>query len=263
MRKLAQMGLAVAVAALAVPASSHAQEPAFPPQAYSNAGTIAPALAMHNHGPQDTQANTRFRMLPTKKKTAEQQRQELMAKGIYVPPVPPPPGTEMVMADGSVAGCATCQQHANYVISGPIEGQVLASSGEAPGHAFVGGMPAMGMATPAGEPAPIGVMRTNYSANSPTPISEAPGRAVVGGGAGAGAVPAPGAMGHEFAPSGYGRPNHPHVIQRLLGLPTIADLRERRTNRDDKSRERHAMQALGADTAPVGSLPPSMVYGPR
>ncbi len=274
MRKFAQMGLAVAAAALAAPAFSLAGEPEFPASYYVGQNASAPAGAVagsfvaptsapvaHNHPTQDSQLNTRFRILPTKKKTAEQQRQELLAKGVYVPPVPATPPTGAILSEGPVVGCASCEANATgmVVMGSPIEGRVLASSGEAPGRAVVGGMSAM--ASTAGEPTPIGVMRTNYSPNSPSPMSEAPGRAVVGGGRGS--VPTPGSVGHEFAPSGFGRPNSPKVLHHLFGIPTLHEIRVAREHRGDKERERHAMQALGAEGGPVGSLPPSMVYGAR
>lgn len=263
MRKFAQMGLAIAAAAMAVPASSLAGEPTFPPTYYTAPAAAAPVAAAdttHNHG-STAQAGTRFRILPTKSKSPEQQRQELMAKGIYVPPVPSSIPNGTVIADNGmgIAGCATCQENATYAMSSPVSGGMMVASGEVPGRAVVGG--GMMTASAAGEPTPIGVVRTNYSPNSASAMAEAPGRAVVG----AGSVPAPNQMGHEFAPSGYGKPRSPHVLQHMLGIPTLTELREHRARRADseKAREMHARQALGAPAdGPVNALPPSMVYGP-
>ena len=64
--------------------------------------------------------------------------------------------------------CAACEAaHGPTTVSVPTGPNSLMLQEEAPGYASVGG--GSGQVAPRGEPAPIGVMRTNYSVPAPMP----------------------------------------------------------------------------------------------
>ena len=163
------------------------------------------------------------------------QRAQLMAQGVYVPPVPSAP------ADGSIVGatepCLDCQN-----------GTVMAMG--APGHAVTGnsvpGYAVVGGTVPVAEPAPIGVVRSTYAM----------------GGQGAGPR-AP--YDQSVMPTVASDPvtskahNRPHIIPHMFGLSAIG--REGREAAERKKREDHASISYAPLNQQVTDLPASMVYG--
>jgi hypothetical protein len=162
-------------------------------------------------------------------------------------PIPGP-----VVVQGAPMGgapCLSCQQSAMGTAPGvAYVGEPMA----APGYAMVGGT------MPGAEPAPIGVMRTNYSTHDHTPGSlgasldprqaasagadwGAPGRASV-----IPAAPTPSSTSHR----------RPGVIRHLLfgGGPGMREMRS------DKRKSQHASISYGS-AGSVTELPASLVYG--
>jgi hypothetical protein len=181
--------------------------------------------------------------------------------------VPPPPSIEAgAMMHGQVitaqgGPCPTCQ--GNGIVTGPV----LTANANAPGYAVVGGPGAMASADAAGyavvgegpmgpDPAPIGVSRSVQGPNG------GPSMAAMGARPGAAGPYDPSVVPTAIPPAqeameGPGH-NRPHIISHLLGLPIIG---ERRREREDKEREKHAAIAYGQQDAKVTELPASMVYG--
>jgi hypothetical protein len=179
-----------------------------------------------------------------------------------------PDGAPMIVADaGPTPGCAACA-----AANGLPPGAVIISSTEVPGTAFVGGE-TPGVAYVGGpasaDPAPIGVMRTDYQAAA----AGAPSMMMRAGGAGApnpyappyAANPAAGAampygeppMSHSMSSPGHQRTS---VLGHMLGLRRPAPLGSRRLARQ---RAAHAAISYGGPASAPESLPASMVYGQR
>jgi hypothetical protein len=216
--------------------------------------------------------------------------QRARAKARYGVDVLPPPSFEagLMMPGQSVVTqpgrCATCEAAAGAagpvavanphvpgyaVVGGAPAGYMVASAStpmaaEAPGYAVVGGnamMPgAPGYATAAGapsgnEPAPVGVARSTQPAwANPSMVA-------------AGARPGAGPYDPSVMPSSVPPPqdaipgpafSRPHLIRNVLHLPEFG---ERRRERAEKAREKHAAIAYDQAPAPVTELPASMVYG--
>ncbi len=198
----------------------------------------------------------------------------------------PADGPGMPQGVGPDGTCVSCQIAAQLppgaviVSEGPATYAPGASGyapagGEAPGFASVGGYDP---ATPAGEPAPIGVMRTEYSpaagytgstgidplhgnrgvgpyAGFGAGYGEAPGHATVGGPQGG---YMPGSLPTSMVNPPQGR--RPNVIAHLLGLPT---LHRPGYFAEKRRREAHAQVSYGNMGGAPDALPASMVYGPR
>lgn len=170
-----------------------------------------------------------------------------------------PPAMVMAAAPG---GCATCGTSGPglppgvAIIGDGNPAPVQLTAGGAPGYAVVGGTMA------AAEPAPVGVMRTNYNQDPAAPGSlgaslvpqrgGAPGHATVGGGN------IPYARPNEVPPSLYApqSPRRHSILARVIGVP---DFGRRRAEAEARARESHAMTAYGPGSAP-SELPASMVY---
>jgi len=131
---------------------------------------------------------------------------------------------------------------------------VMASAGDVPGYANVGGM------VVSSEPAPIGVVRTNYAMQPEVGTSAAhPADAMMHGGAPTPNGPIPYAKPNEI-PAGMlgGPPRRPRIFSRIIGLP---DFGRARAESQARSRESHAMTSYGNTGAVPSNLPASMVYG--
>ena len=171
------------------------------------------------------------------------------------------------------AGCAACEASASGLEApgiahvgphGPAAGQ------DAAGFASIGG-PAAQLAGH-GDPAPIGVMRTNYSvpsAASPYPAGPAAGARPMAGapagarpmaGPGAGAIAAaPGqAQGLIPPPSPDTGKKRPWVLGAMLGIPRRSQFNAYQREVD---RSNHAMTRYDSAEPGMNSLPASAVYG--
>lgn len=139
------------------------------------------------------------------------------------------------------------------VVGDGASSPMMASSGGEPGYAVTGGLVA------SAEPAPIGVVQTNYQT---PPVPGTLGESVASARRGAaGPGPIPYARPDELPPSLVNPPTHrrPRVLSRVIGLP---DFGRRRADAQARAREAHARSSLGAGSMP-GELPASMVYGGR
>jgi len=141
-------------------------------------------------------------------------------------------------------------------------------AGEAPGYAVAGGNVAMagapGYAAVGGGAAGAGV--------DPSPIGVARSTQPPWAGANVAAYGArPGAPGYDPAvmPSSIppaqnalANPDHPrpHIIRHLLGVPNFG---ERRREREEKVRDKHAAIAYDQPNAPVTEVPAAVVYGTK
>jgi hypothetical protein len=168
-------------------------------------------------------------------------------------------GAPVVMAGGD--GCAACQAQASNVVMPP--GHASVGSGNvvmAPGYATVGG-PAPGYAVvggpvPAAEPAPIGVMGTNYQ-TAANGAGMPPGRASTVDPSGV--DPALAMNGRYSNTLSAPRHRRPHIITHLFFGRSLGSLRDEQIQR---AKMRHASIPYGDGTAaPVTELPASMVYG--
>ncbi len=250
MRRLAPLCLGLGLS-LAVGAPASAQQP------------TAPGHAMHLCA-----------------KCAKNLPKRLPASG----PTEPPPGA-IVVAGGD---CVACQQSQGGVIVGEAAGLAYVggpSGGEAPGLAQIGGpMGGVPIGFPSSEPAPIGVMRTNYA--QPTAPAAGPIDVMAHGqGSGRnGMVPA-GMMGPSTPPPGMmarpGGPNpnagrwagtetsmmqpgaypgtrKPGMMRNLFGMPRSTRMG---AAQEARKREMHAMERYDALQAAPANLPASAVYG--
>ena len=159
-----------------------------------------------------------------------------------------PAGTAMTMPMPS----ASAPGFASVGGASPSPSSPILLAGEtsgAPGYATVGGT--IGST----EPAPVGVMRTNYSPQTPGTLGASVDSSHGGPAMGMGNVPF--ARPEEVPPSLYA-PQRPRrsLVSRLL----LPDFSRRRAEADTRIRERHAMVSYGAQNGP-SELPAAMVYG--
>lgn len=127
--------------------------------------------------------------------------------------------------------------------------------GDAPGYAIIGGTMA------SAEPAPIGVMRTNYQTGQEA--QGAPGASLPHQQGGASAVNGiPFAQPSEVPASLYApKPRRRHsIVARMIGLP---DFGRGRAEAEARKRDIHAQTAYGPSNTAPSELPASMVYGGR
>ena len=125
----------------------------------------------------------------------------------------------------------------------------------APGYAIIGGTVA------SAEPAPIGVMRTNYHAGQEAP--GAPGASLAHQpGAAASVNGIPFAQPSEVPPSLYAPPSRRRhrIVARMLGIP---DFGRAHAEAEARKRDVHAQTAYGPSNTAPSELPASMVYGGR
>jgi hypothetical protein len=124
------------------------------------------------------------------------------------------------------------------MVAASAPGRAVATDA-APGRAVVA----------AGEPEPIGVMRTNYSANVP---------------AGA-AVPAPPVAPPQPGKAPYLGEQHetkPNILGHLFGFAAMhRDLQDKMDEKNRKKREKHAAISYEPSDGKVEELPAAMVYG--
>ncbi len=170
-------------------------------------------------------------------------------------------------AGGQIVSCSHQQngicRECKTLLEMPGQVTVITQNGAptAPGRAVASdAAPAPGLVQ-AGEPEPIGVMRTNYSvptAGSPAPM--APGRAVVNGGPAAG--PAAPAVANFTPYQHASAEGSPHIIGHLFGLaPMRNDFRDWMMSRTRNKKDAHAAIPYGSTGSQVEELPASMVYG--
>ena len=179
-------------------------------------------------------------------------------------------GMTMPATIAATGSCATC---------GDAAGASLAASGSSPGYAVIGdGSPAPLMAASgvsgnapgyaiiggtmaSAEPAPIGVMRTNYNSGQ-----DAPGAGGAGlqhqQGAASTVNGIPFAQPSEVPASLYApQPRRRHsIFARMIGVP---DFGRGRAEAEARKREVHAQTAYGPSNTAPAELPASMVYGGR
>jgi hypothetical protein len=250
MRCLSRIGLALLGLSLAAPPASQAGAP------FMNGSYLPPSKPAKPPKPAEADKGRRGEDPPVDEALLcpECQRAKLLAQGIRVPPVPPPP-------DGMIVGsrsCPKCNRPAAYTVMGPARpaaAPTMMAGGDAPGRAVVGGEMMPGYAVVGGEPAPVGVMRTTFAgpaAGRPSPYD----RTAMGA---MGPIPA------APTPTGAVGETRPHVLAHLFGISAMRrDLREAREVREERKREMHAATAYGSqDPAAVTELPASMVYGRR
>ena len=138
----------------------------------------------------------------------------------------------------------------------------VASLGGAPGYAVVGGYSASALPTAAGEPVPVGVMRTGYRPQgqvapggmpgiaAATTGEGAPGHAVAGG--------QPGQAPSTFAgPAGHKQRYPRTMLKHLFGMEEFGHLS---AEREAQARVAHAMMTYGSNPATT-DVPASTVFG--
>jgi hypothetical protein len=177
---------------------------------------------------------------------------KMQAQGMTPPPA---------MIAATSGGCATCgtvttATAPGYAIVGDgSPSPVMASAnGGAPGYAIVGGTMV------SSEPAPVGVMRTNYRDDGPA--HGAPGASVAPnrpGIANVGGIPY--AQPNEVPPSLYAPPKRRHsILAKIIGIP---DFGRGRAEAESRARENHAMTSYAPNGGSPADLPASVVYGGR
>lgn len=253
MRRLAPLGLALLGAATASPAFG--QSPA--DQGHPHYVVSRPGMS-----PADQLARAEAR--------ARRAGATLVVEGT------PPPG---VMSPA--APCAVCEQAAashtspgNHAHNAESPGYASVG-GEAPGYASVGGGNRAAYAS--AEPAPIGVVQTNYSAggamNAPVGqagmgvgmpmgmdarMSMAPNPAMgMGMGMGMPGGPRPGMIPAPPTPPDMGAAHRPRIFGTLFGVPKFGEYRKMRRA---ESRSQHAAIAYDSAAAAVTDVPASAVY---
>ncbi len=280
MPRLAHLSLAVLGAALAVPGSARAGD--YPPAATPSAAPVIVAAPAPAPVPLDHKHFGRVKkgLVPCERCVAAAKAGR--AAMVTPPPVPAqvvsaphnhslhtrdhsvlptagmPEGSRIVgCAHSSNGVCATCKT----LLEMPGEVVMVApgTSMAAPGMA-VASTPGRAVATDsapgravvaAGEPEPIGVMQTNYSANVP---------------AGARAKPAPPAMPYR---AGGGTPvlgeqheTKPHILGHLFGFSEMKyDLQDKMEEGNRKKKQKHAAISYDSTEGKVQELPASMVFG--
>ncbi len=175
------------------------------------------------------------------------------------PIVSPMAGPVMASAPGT---CTACQGGAATVMPYSPDGSGMAFvGGEAPGYASVGMLGST-------EPAPVGVMRTNYQngAGPGLPMGALPMGAppMAPGPYGPNAMPARAAAGWGQPPMAQSMsyPGHrrPHMLGHILGFRSRRSLGAARVERE---REAHAAIRYDSPATSPEALPASMVYGNR
>jgi hypothetical protein len=248
---LGMFGLALAVPPLAVAAPFG--DDAAPTMAPGQPDAQAQPAPHHHHG------------LFGRRHCVECQRAYVKAHdGVDVPAPPPLEPGAMVHnhAMGAPAGsCPTCQGTA--VVNGPV----LTADAHAPGYAVVGGPESMASAGAPGyavvneatmgqDPAPIGISRSTQAGyGDPRMAATGPRPA----GSYDSAVMPTSIPPAQDALQGPGH-DRPHIIGHLFGIPKFG---QRRREREDQEREKHAAIAYGDSNAKVTELPASMVYGSK
>ncbi len=277
MPRLAHLGLAVLGAALAVPGSTRAGDnpPAASPSspaAAAPATTPAPVPTPLDHRHFGRVARG---LVPCERCAAQarQRKAALEMAGpkpdavVVAPPAPVrgdhgpiptagmPEGSRIVgCAHSSNGVCKTCKAwlempgEVTVVAPGTAASTVVAGT---PGRAVAtDAMPGRAVVA-AGDPEPIGVMQTNYSANVP---------------AGAAAKPAAPAMPAQPGRGPYLGAQHdssnPYVIGHLFGFSAMhRDWQDKLAEKDRKKREKHAAISYDSDQSKVEELPSTMVFG--
>jgi hypothetical protein len=281
MPRLAHLGLAVLGAALAVPGSTRAGD--YPPAASPSSPAVAPVVAPAPAGapaPVATPLNHRHfgrvaRGLVPCEKCAAQAKELKAAMAVAGPkpemvvaapaghaghnhgPIPTagmPEGSRIVgCAHSSNGVCKTCKTllempgEVVFVTPGSTAPTLAAAK---PGRAVAtDAMPGHAVAA-AGDPEPIGVMQTNYTANAP---------------AGAMAKPAAPTMPAQPGRGPFLGEQHetkPHVIGHLFGFSAMQrDMQDKWEEKARKKREKHAAISYDSNESKVQELPSTMVFG--
>lgn len=182
-----------------------------------------------------------------------------MKNGMRMPATVASTGPCATCNDGGGAILAASDSTPGYAVIGDgSPAPLMAASGvggNAPGYAIIGGTMA------SAEPAPIGVMRTNY--NSGQDAQGTLGASLPhqqGGAPGVNGIPF--AHPSEVPASLYApQPRRRHsVVARMIGLP---DFGRGRAEAEGRKRDAHAQTAYGPSNTTPSELPASMVYGGR
>jgi hypothetical protein len=168
-----------------------------------------------------------------------------------------PEGSRIVgCAHSSHGVCKTCKQWLEMpgevtVLAPGTPVTAVASSGTAPGRAVVSDAAPGRAVVAAGEPEPIGVMRTNYAATTPVAAARMPQATAVPVPANSGPY-----LGHDKDTS------NPHVLGHLFGLSAWhRDIQNKLSEKERRRREKHAALSYEPADGKVTDLPASMVYG--
>jgi hypothetical protein len=269
MPRHAHLGLAVLGAALAVPASARSGDDypasAAPvPAVVSSTPTPGAVPLDHKH-----YGRVKRGLVPCEKCMAAAKAGKLMvatpplapAQHVHVAPAQTPipaagfpEGSRIVACAHSSNGvCATCKallELPGQVVSvapGMPAGATMASA--APGRAVATDAAPGRAVVASGEPEPIGVMRTNYSANAPARSAAAP------------KPPMPHQPGHTpFL--GEQHETNPHILGHLFGISAMQrDFQDKLAEPARKKKEKHAAISYEPTGGKVEDLPASMVYG--
>ena len=182
-----------------------------------------------------------------------------MKNGMTVPATVASTGPCATCGDAAGANLASSASMPGYAVIGDGSPTPLMAAsgvgGNAPGYAIIGGTMA------SAEPAPIGVMRTNYHTGQDA--QGTPGASLAHQQGAASTVNGiPFAQPSEVPPSLYApQPRRRHsILARMIGLP---DFGRGRAEAEARKREVHAQTAYGPSNTAPSELPASMVYGGR
>ncbi len=256
MRLLARLSLATLGMALAVPMTARADDAPL-----SRSSAASPAPHVHKHS-----------LLSGKAHLCEKCAAAKAAREAKATKVASKPSTDMAkvttaaipagMEGANVVSCVhkkdgVCKECKTF-LDMPGKVSVVGSdhpfprTDGAPGRAVASDKAPGRAVVSAGEPEPIGVMRTNYTASAPAAGAvAAPGRATVQNGS----------VGHTpfMSPTPE---STPHILGHLFGFAEIRnDFQDWRESRGKRKRDSHAAIPYGIDGSKVEELPASMVYG--
>jgi hypothetical protein len=287
MPRLAHLGLAVLGAALAVPGSTRAGD--YPPAASPSSPAAAAPVAAAAPAAVPTPLNHRHygrvaKGLVPCEKCAAQAKQLKAAMAMAGPkpeavmvapaasmtpmahmghnhgPIPTagmPEGSRIIgCAHSSNGVCKTCKAllempgEVMVVVPGTAAPTAPTLAAAQPGRAVAtDAMPGRAVVA-AGDPEPIGVMQTNYSANVP---------------AGAAAKPAAPAMPAQPGRGPFLGEQHetkPHILGHLFGFSAMQrDWQDKWEEQGRKKREKHAAVSYDSNESKVQELPSTMVFG--
>ncbi len=173
-----------------------------------------------------------------------------------IPTMGMPEGSRIVgCAHSSNGVCKTCKAWLEM----PGEVTVVAPGTAAPTTAVAATQPGRAVATDAmpgravvaaGDPEPIGVMQTNYTAHAPVGAAAKPV---------APTMPAQPGRGPFL---GEQRETKPHILGHLFGISAMErDWQDKLEERSRKKREKHAAISYDTNESKVQELPSAMVFG--
>ena len=267
MIRLAHLRLAALGAALAVPGSARAGDYPYAPGtspspaapvvvAAAPAPAAMPAPLDHKH-----YGRVKKGLVPCERCAAAAKKAQAMAASPaghshnpqIIPTAGMPEGSRIVACAHSSNGvCQACKTllempgEVTYVTPGsPTIAPTTVAT--APGRAVATDAPGHAVAE-AGEPMPVGVMRTNYMGNAPARPAQPATPMAPGAG--------PFLGGDQHAPK-------PHILGHLFGWSEMQyDLQDKMDEANRKKKAKHAAISYDATPGKVQDLPASMVFGP-